>query len=171
MTSNDDTSTTRDTELLRFVERFAMVLEEAGLPRMAARIFAYVLAEDSDRYTAAELAEGLQVSRAAISGGVRPLVQTGMLAKEREPGSRVDLYRVYDEDVWSAINDQRIPLLHRWAEALRDGIELVGRDTRGGRRLRQSQAYFLFMAEELPKLVEEWHRRKDELTEQVDRIL
>ncbi|CAN5858498.1 hypothetical protein BH23ACT5_BH23ACT5_11240 [soil metagenome] len=32
-------------------------------PRMAARVFAYVLAEDSDRYTAAELAVGLGVSR------------------------------------------------------------------------------------------------------------
>lgn len=106
---------------------------------MAARVLGYVLAEDSDRYTAAELAQGLRVSRAAISGAVRLLVQTGMLAKERDPGGRVDQYRVYDDDVWAAINQQRMPALQRWAEAIEEGIELVGRDTRGGRRLRQSQ--------------------------------
>ncbi len=161
-----ESETTQDHEaLLRFVERFALMLEEAGLPRMAARVFAYVLAEDSDRYTAADLADGLMVSRAAISGAVRLLVQTGMLAKEREPGGRTDLYRIYDEDVWAAINRQRLPSLYRWADVIDEGIELVGRNTRGGRRLRQSQAYFLFMAEEMPKLVDKWHRRKDELTE------
>ena len=156
----------RDT-LLRFVERFSLVFEEAGLPRMAARVFAYVLAEDADRYTAADLASGLGVSRAAISGAVRLLTQTGMLRKERDPGGRVDQYRVFDEDVWAAINSQRIPFLFRWADAVAEGVDLVGRDTRGGRRLLQSQAYFLFMAEELPKLMDEWHRRKDELTDRL----
>lgn len=153
--------------LLRFVERFAVMLEEGGLPRMPARVLAYVLAEDSDRYTAAELADGLRVSRAAISGAVRMLVQAGLLAKEREPGGRADIYRVYDEDVWAAINAQRMQGLRRWADAIEEGIEMVGRDTRGGRRLRQSQAYFLFMDEELPKLVEKWHRHKDELTDRL----
>lgn len=143
------------------------MLEEGGLPRMAARVFAYVLAEDSDRYTAAQLAEGMGVSRAAISGAVRPLVQSGLLAKEREPGGRADVYRVYDEDVWAAIARARAPGLRRWAEAIEEGIELVGRDTRGGRRLRQSQAYFLFMAEEFPRLIDEWHARKDELTDRL----
>lgn len=164
----NEPSETQDRDaLLRFVERFALMLEEAGLSRMPARVFSYVLAEDSDRYTATELAEGLGVSRAAISGAVRLLVQTGMLAKEREPGSRVDQYRVYDEDVWAAINRQRMPSLERWAQVIEDGLDLVGRHTRGGRRLLQSQAYFLFMAERLPRLVEEWHRRKDELTEEL----
>lgn len=144
-----------------------MVLEEAGLPRMAARVFAYVLAEDSDHYTSEELSDGLRVSRAAVSGAVRLLVQTGMLRKEREPGSRVDIYRIDDDDVWTSINNQRLPHLYRWADAVAEGVELVGRDTRGGRRLRQSQAYFLFMAEKLPELVIEWHREKDRLTDEV----
>lgn len=35
--------------LLRFVERFALVLAENGVPRMAARVFAFALADDADR--------------------------------------------------------------------------------------------------------------------------
>ena len=39
-----------------FVERFASVLTESGFPRMPARVFAALLATDSGRLTAAELA-------------------------------------------------------------------------------------------------------------------
>ena len=140
-----------------------MILTDAGMERMPARVFSYVLAEDSDRYTAAELADGLGVSRAAISNATRSLVQGGLLGKEREPGARVDTYRVYDDDVWAAIFSQRLPILDRYREVIAEGVEVIGGNTRGGRRLRQTQAYFDFMAIEMPKLIERWHRQKDDL--------
>lgn len=153
----------REDEMLRFVERFAALLEETGLPRMPARVFTYVLANDSDRYTAADLAEGLRVSRAAISGAVRTLVQSGLLVKEREPGSRADVYRLYDEDVWSEVTRAGFAGIDRWLKTLEDGIALVGPDTRGGKRLRQSQSFFAFMAEEMPRLMERWTAHRDDL--------
>src|SRR4030095_13763683 len=86
--------------VLRFVEQFALVLVEAGIPRMPARVFAYVLAVDADRHTAAELAAGLRVSPAAISGAVRYLVQVGLLGKERAPRSRRGYYpRIHEENL------------------------------------------------------------------------
>ena len=57
---------------------------------MPARVFAALLATDSGRLTAAELAELLQISPAAVSGAVRYLTQVGMVHREREPGSRRD---------------------------------------------------------------------------------
>src|SRR5256885_1108722 len=44
---------------------------EAGMPRIASRIFVALVATDSGRLTAAELAEQLPASPAAISGGAR----------------------------------------------------------------------------------------------------
>src|SRR4030095_15781591 len=120
---------------LRFVEQFALVLVEAGIPRMPARVFAYVLAADADRHTAAELAAGLRVSPAAISGGVRYLVQVGLLGKEREPGSRSDHYRVYDEDIWSTIMRQQDPVLKRTEDVLARWLELLDETRPGGRRV------------------------------------
>ena len=155
--------------LLWFVERFALMLTDAGMERMPARVFAYALAEDSDRYTAAELAEGLGVSRAAISGATRTLVQAGLLGKEREPGARVDHYRVYDEDVWAAISAQRLPILDRYRDVVANGVDQLGPDTRGGRRLLQTQAYFEFMASKMPAVIEEWHASKDNLVEELAR--
>ena len=77
-----------DLSVARFIERFAAVLEESGVPRMPARVFVALLAEDSGSLTAAQLAQRLQVSPAAISGAVRYLTQVSLVGREREPGSR-----------------------------------------------------------------------------------
>ncbi|HEX7994495.1 MAG TPA: MarR family transcriptional regulator, partial [Streptosporangiaceae bacterium] len=86
----------------RFIERFASVLVEAGIPRMPARVFSALLATDSGRLTAAELADQLQASPAAVSGGVRYLIGVGMVSREGEPGSRRHHYRVPDH-VWDEV--------------------------------------------------------------------
>ncbi|MCF6428450.1 MarR family transcriptional regulator [Amycolatopsis tucumanensis] len=66
-------------------------------------MFAYMLADDAERYTSAALAEGLRVSPAAISGAVRHLTATRMVVKERQPGKRAELYRVCDGNVWGMV--------------------------------------------------------------------
>ncbi|MFI0448773.1 GbsR/MarR family transcriptional regulator [Actinomadura sp. 6N118] len=154
-----------DEALLRFVERFAIVLNETGMPRMAARVFAFVLADDAETYTAAELAAGLRVSSAAISSAVRYLVQTGLLGRERRPGERVDHYRVYDEDVWSAILRQREPLLRRNEEFLAEGAEMLDSKRPGGQRIRETLEFYRFARAESPRMVERWqeHRRRHRL--------
>ena len=60
-------------EVDRYVERFAINLVEAGLPRMPSRVFAALLVSEEGKLTAAELAKQLQVSPAAVSGAVRYL--------------------------------------------------------------------------------------------------
>jgi predicted transcriptional regulator len=156
----DDGHDSYQRDLLRFVERFALVMTEAGMPRMPARVFAYVLAEDAERYTAADLASGLRVSPAAISGAVRYLVQSGLLGKEREPGDRSDTYRIYDDDVWGTISLQRVDMLRQWEDRLAEGVELLGPDRPGGRRLRETQEFFAFMRAETVRMIERWREHK-----------
>jgi DNA-binding transcriptional regulator GbsR (MarR family) len=146
--------------VLRFVEQFALILVESGMTRMPARVFAYVLADDAERYTARELATGLRVSPAAISGAVRYLIQAGLLIKEREPGSRSDHYRVYDEDIWYTITQQRLPLLKRWEEILSEGVEMLGQARPGGRRVRETLEYVRFTQVEVADLAERWREHK-----------
>jgi predicted transcriptional regulator len=143
----------------RFVERFASVLLEAGIPRMPARVFAALLATDSGRLTAAELAHQLQASPAAVSGGVRYLVSVGMVRREGEPGSRRHHYRVPDS-VWDEAISGRDRLMARWSAVLRDGIEVVGPETPAGARLAESVQYFEFVSAELPRVLARWQERK-----------
>ena len=143
----------------RFIERFASVLTEAGIPRMPARVFAALLASDSGRLTAAELAGLLQASPAAVSGGVRYLIGVGMVSREGEPGSRRHHYRVPD-NVWDEVISSRDRLMTRWTSVLREGIGLLGADTPAGARMTESVQYFEFVSAELPRVVVRWQQHK-----------
>ena len=121
-----------DAAAAAFVERFASVLVEGGVPRMPARVFAALLADDAGRLTAAELAERLQVSPAAVSGAVRYLTQVSLVSREREPGSRRDVYRLHDDQWYEAIV-RREPLLRAGSARSREGVDAVGADTPAGR--------------------------------------
>ena len=157
-------------DLLRFVERFAMALAEMGLPRMPARVFAYVLADDAERYTAAELASGLRVSPAAISGAVRMLVAMRLLGREREPGARVDTYRVYDHDLWGAITMQRAHFGEPFERLAAEGVALLGPDSPGGRRMRETQEFYAFFRRKLPEILDEWHDYRRKLFPELDSV-
>jgi DNA-binding transcriptional regulator GbsR (MarR family) len=154
------TAPARDPAALgRFVERFASVLVEAGIPRMPARVFAALLATDSGRLTAAELSEQLQASPAAVSGGVRYLIGVGMVRREAEPGSRRHHYRVPDH-VWDEVVTGRDRLMARWTAVLREGIEIVGAATPAGERMADSVQYFEFVSAELPRVLARWQEHK-----------
>ena len=151
----------RDKPRSAFIERFAWVLTESGFPRMPARVFAALLSTDSGRLTAAELAALLHVSPAAISGAVRYLVQVNLASREAEPGSRREHYRVHSETWYEAIasKDQ---VLDRCERSLREGLDVIGRDTPAGARIAETLAFFEFIQTELPAMLERWRARKAE---------
>jgi len=151
--------TERDAEAVsKFIERFALVLAESGVPRMPARVFVALLASENGQLTAGELAEVLSVSPAAVSGAVRYLVQVHLVVREREPGSKRDHYRVRSNNWYeSAMNRER--LLTLWSEALLEGIDAVGPTTDAGERLRESVEFFEFLRVEIPVVLERWRSR------------
>jgi DNA-binding transcriptional regulator GbsR (MarR family) len=153
-----------DEALMRFVERFALTFSEAGVPRMPARVFVALLVSDDGRLTAAELAEMLRVSPAAVSNAVRYLQQVGLVAREREPGERRDHYRVHGGDTWYEVIIRRDRMLMRWQEDLREGVEVVGADTPAGKRLEETRRFYEFVHEELPALMEKWRKLRSEST-------
>ena len=141
--------------VLQFIERFAVMLNQAGIPRTPARVFVALFASDAGRLTAAELAEQLRISPAAVSGAVRYLIQVDLVLRERETGSRRDHYRVPD-NIWMDMVSQRDQVFGRWAAALQDGVEILGADTPAGQRAQLSVTFFEFMQKEVPELRERW---------------
>ncbi|MFD7658359.1 GbsR/MarR family transcriptional regulator [Actinosynnema sp. NPDC059797] len=150
-----------DQAVLRFIERFSSVFVEAGVPRMPARVFVALLATDSGSLTAAELADLLRVSPAAISGAVRYLTQVRLVSRERETGTRRDVYRVFD-DVWYEALVRRDEMFRRWEVPLKEGVEVLGPDSSAGRRIAEMRAFFEFVQGELPTLLEHWRQYRDQ---------
>ena len=143
----------------QFIERFASLLADSGMPRMPARIFAALLSSDTSRRTAEELAALLQVSPAAVSGGVRYLVQVGLVSREAQAGSRRHVYRMPD-NVWHEVLRSRDRIMLRWMDAMREGSEVLGPGTPAGTRLAESALYFEFVSKELPALLDRWEEYK-----------
>lgn len=153
--------------LLDYVEQFTEILAASGLQRMSARVFAYILIDDADTYTAAEIAEGLGISLAAVSGAVRELTVAGMLIKGRRPSTRADVYRLQDDDIWGAIMLDRNPIVDRYRRFALDAIEHLpegpGRD-----RVVQTAAFMEFMQVEMDNLRRHWDERRRELSAQIE---
>jgi predicted transcriptional regulator len=158
--NSENAGSPRDPEAIsRFVESFASVLTDAGMPRMPSRVFAALLATDSGRLTAAELASRLQASPAAISGAVRYLTPLNLVSREHEPGSRRDHYRVHD-DVWYENIAHRERVMATWESRLREGVAALGPATPAGLRLAETLAFIEFVQAELPGVLERWRRLK-----------
>jgi len=147
---------------LEFIERFAAVLTDAGFPPMPARVFACLLCTDSGMLTSADLARLLRISPAAISGAIRYLGQINLVSRLRQSGSRRDCYHVHD-DVWYEAITRRDHMLSRLERGVREGVEVLGRNTRAGQRMAETLAYFEFVQQELPALAERWRARKNAL--------
>jgi DNA-binding transcriptional regulator GbsR (MarR family) len=143
----------------QFIQRFASLLADSGMPRMPARIFVALLTADTSSLTADELAGLLQVSPAAVSGGVRYLVQVGLVSRETEVGSRRHVYRMPD-NVWHEVLRVRDRIMMRWADTMRDGADVLGAGTPAGERLAESAMYFDFVSKELPALLDRWEEYK-----------
>ncbi|WP_420855994.1 GbsR/MarR family transcriptional regulator [Streptomyces nanshensis] len=146
-----------------FVERFAADLTQAGMQRMASRVFACLLASDGGSLSSAQLAERLRISPAAVSGAVRYLAQVHMVSREREPGSRRELYRL-DENVWYEAILDREQLITRWAATLRAGEEALGPRTPAGRRVRETHDFLKFMQSEVEGMLERWRAQRRSLS-------
>ena len=146
--------------VLRYVEDFALLLTEVGVPRMPARVFACVLCSDAGALTAAELAERLHVSPAAISGAVRWLTQVHLLTRAREPGARRDHYRMRD-DQWYEATVFKTAALQRFEAVLADGAVLLGPGP-AAERLRETQEFFAFFRAEMPALIERWRASRSD---------
>ncbi|GAA1678160.1 MarR family transcriptional regulator [Glycomyces endophyticus] len=149
--------------MLEYVEQFAGILTASGMQRMAARVFTYILVDDGETYTAAEIAEGLSISLAAVSGAVRELLAAGLVFKTRRPSTRADVYRLNEEDIWGSIMLDRSGFLDRYRDTALIGIDTLpagpGRD-----RLVQTAAFMEFIKVEMRLMHEHWNERRLELS-------
>jgi hypothetical protein len=88
---------------------------------------------------------------------VRYLTQLRLVSREREPGERVDHYRI-SSDTWYEAVTRRDQMAARWEQDLQEGIKAVGPDTPAGARLDETRRYFEFLRDQGPKVMASWRR-------------
>lgn len=76
------------------VESFSLMFEEFGFPRMAGRIFAFLILSEEPYVTQSELTDLLQASTGSVSTMVRLLEQLGFVERLSLPGHRRDRFKL-----------------------------------------------------------------------------
>lgn len=141
------------------VEHLGGALADAGLPRLPARVFAALMATEQGRLTSADLATLLDISPAGVSGGVRYLTQLRMIRRERERGSRRDVYVVMD-DAWHDVLMQHDQLYAPILAALNEATTSLGPATRAGERMQLSVEFLEFVTREMDGMAARWEQYK-----------
>lgn len=77
----------------RFIDQLGLVAEGDGLPRIAGRLFAYLLLADRPQ-SLDEIAAALGVSKASVSTDARLLLRHGWLRRVVRQGDRKDYYEM-----------------------------------------------------------------------------
>lgn len=156
-----------DDAVRRYTEQFGNLLADTGWPRMAGRVFAAILSSEHGRMTSAELSDQLQASPAAVSGAVNYLLNLRLATREREPGTRRDVYVVQD-DSWYQTMMTEDASLSRWSESLHRVLDASGDGTPAHRRIRVSLEFIDFISGEVKGLSERWIKRKAEIDAEID---
>lgn len=131
-----------------YVERFAAMMVDGGLPRMASRVLALLYTSDARSLTAADLVRELRVSPASISKAIGYLERVGMVHREPDPRRRFQHYLIA-EDVWLKAWEVSARTNFNWAETAAEGVDLVGRETPAGERLAQMAEFFERLSEDM----------------------
>ncbi len=150
------------------VERLGGALADLGMQLQPSRVFAALLATEAGRLTSAQLVEVLHVSPAAVSGAVRSLMQVRMVRRERERGSRRDVYVVQD-DAWHDVLVHKEHVYAPLVAALSAAHDGVGASTRAGERLQLSVEFLEFVQREMDGMAVRWEAYKADRARRAER--
>ena len=151
----------RDEAALRqYIEHMSRMLADWGFPRMAGRVLFVLMGAEERTLTAAELAERLDVSPAAISGALKYLTHLNMVTREPVPGSRRDRYHLAD-DSWYEVTTTKMTFLKVLADATEQGVNAAGGATTvAGKRLADMRDFYSIVYENVPEILEKWAANK-----------
>lgn len=139
----------RDPDAVRdFAEQLAALMVRTGLPRMAARVLARLITDDSGSLTAADLVQRLRVSPASVSLAVRYLEGLEVIRRVREPGHRRQRY-VIDDDVWLRAWMTSAQKHTMWAETAERGVDVLDPATPAGARLAHMSQFFATLSDDM----------------------
>jgi DNA-binding transcriptional regulator GbsR (MarR family) len=142
----------RSQALADYEDAFTTLLMQSGLPRVAAGVLMSLYIADAESLTAAELVQRLGVSPGSISKAIALLESQGLITREREGGRR-ERY-IADGDVWYQSVIAAAQSNRQLAEAAREGVRLLGRDSAAGERLEHMARFASFVGDSLESAAE-----------------
>ncbi len=147
----------------RFLEEVGLVFEKTGLPRMAGRLFGWLLISDPPYQSPSELAEVLKASKGSVSTNVRLLMQIGLIDRFVIPGERHDHYRLREDALRRTIQHGLEDEINMFLALAEQGLELIQSKTSVRREwLEKMRDKYSFLAREFPVLMDRFDQWRAE---------
>jgi hypothetical protein len=152
----------RAEEQRQLVEEFGLLYEQMGITRMAGRVSGHLLMCDPPVQSLTRIAEALGVSKAAVSGAARVLLQFGVVELVGEPGQRGDFYRALPGQMDSMLRLDHVRTLHALLE--RGLASVADRDQTHSNYalMRDLRSFSVFLETEIPGVIARWQRHRAE---------
>jgi DNA-binding transcriptional regulator GbsR (MarR family) len=152
-----------------FIEEVGVLFENTGLPRMAGRMFGWLLIADPPFQSPSEIAEALMASKGSISTSVHLLTQLGMIERYVVPGERHDHFRLREDAGKRMVQrglEEEIRMFHDLAER---GLRLMHHESSPRRQwLMQIHDRYAFLETEFPALLERYEKEKAGVMQEFD---
>jgi len=144
-----------------FIEEVGVVFEQTGLPRMAGRLFGWLLISDPLYQSPAQLVEVLSASKGSISTSIRLLTQMSFIQRHVIPGSRHDHFKLPEDAIRKVINhglEQEIKMFRSLSER---GLELT-KNIPAKRKawLKEMHSRYAYLEKAFPALLEQYDRER-----------
>lgn len=139
-------------------EQLALTLTEGGMQRMTARTLAVFLFTDQESVTAGEVVDRLEASAGSVSSAIKSLLTVGLIERLAAPGSRREHYRLRD-DAWATLFTSQNSVMQKMLDAAATGIAATTTDKLAHQRLTQMHAFYEFLLNEIPTLLDRWHQQ------------
>ena len=147
-----------EAEMKQFIEDIGILYGEMGFPRMAGRIFGWLLLCEPPHQSAEQLATKVEASKGSISSMTRLLIQMGMVEKIGIPGRRGTYYRIRSGS-WSELLRNTLTNMTAMRKLADKGLELIADRTPESRqRLQELRDFHAFLEREIPSLLERYER-------------
>lgn len=159
-----NSGTKNQDDLDRFIEEVGIILEHAGLPRTAGRVFGYLILSPTDEVSTDELLQNLDASRGSISTSTRLLIQNDLIDRVGRKGERQDYFRV-KADTWSRLLKKRMEQIMDVHRVFERGLALVSPDSGPPyQRLLSIHEFYHFMEKEFATILSRWEEHKAKST-------
>jgi DNA-binding transcriptional regulator GbsR (MarR family) len=143
-------------EQAQFLEAMGLMFENVGMPRMAGRVFGWLLISDPPLQSSGELVEGLQASKGSVSTTTRLLIQIGLIERVSLAGDRRDYFQI-KPNAWTQLTQQQMLRVTAFRRLAEQGLDLLsGSDRQLQQRLREMHEIHAFWERELPQIHQRW---------------
>ena len=145
----------------QFAEDFGIFFEKLGFPRMAGRIWGWLLTCNPPHQNAEQIAAGVEASRGSVSTMTRLLMQLGLIERVGLPGERSGFYGVRSGG-FAAILQARMRITTELRKVVEHGLEMLKDEPDSARRhLEEYRDLCRFFEREFPALIDKWKGERE----------